>query len=988
MSDLPLLRHASRVETDRGARSALLILGLAAALTGPVWSTPLQAQDLSQQGLNAALSLADSLAGAGRWEEAESHYMQALALAEEHAVGGVSSEVLEVLHRLSLFYRDAGRLADEAATLERLVENAGEYDSPWNPGIAEYLFGLSFSLYQQRRHAEAVQAAARGLEIAEFHWENDYRVGQHLNALAVNLAALDRWGEAEPLYLRSLAIFERQLEPDDPRTAAVLDNLAQLYVNLGQVARAESAFRRALDIRTSAFGRSHPRTAVTMLGLAGVLAPGDEQEALLLEAAAVPGETAPGALLQLGSLYLSRFDLEAAHKAYERADSMIEAAPGSQMAFHRPDVKAALGAVRFAQNDLESAERLTREALALHSSGGQAGMSVMVSSFLATVLHAQGRIDEAIDVLTRALSSLEELRPRVSGSDLTLSRFFGTFGDAYDDMVALQLEQGDVAAALEWSERGRARTLLDQLAAADVDPRTSIPPAQRAWLEGKEQETAARRAELENRITVLQGRDHLTPEEREARLSVLRDSLRLADEAFLDVYRHIKNTSAVYRAQVTDAGSVVTLAEASALVPEGGYLLVYQIGESESHLIAIPSSGAEPGHWPLLVGEPEAPAMGTEAGPLTEATLAAVLGGPAESAGERSRGLVERTRGADAGAAARALHALWRSLVPEDLRPALLGSGEVVIVPDGWLHQLPFEALVVRKEETGGPIYWLDAGPVIRYAPSVTVLHNLEARPPSASRDLLTLSDPIFDPAEVPAMTTGAGAMDPEETAGAASSPNQVNRAAFERGAGALARLPGTARETEAILASFAAGDDPGSIAVLQRAAAREPAVRAATAGKRYVHLATHGLVDERRNDMFVSLALTPPPGASTDPGDDGFLQLHEIYELPLQEADLAILSACETNLGAQPQDGEGVFALSRGFLAAGARRVIASQWAVDDVSTAELMGAFFRTIADEESSGTVNYARALRDAKRVVRSDPLTADPFFWAPFILTGRR
>ena len=159
-------------------------------------------------------------------------------------------------------------------------------------------------------------------------------------------------------------------------------------------------------------------------------------------------------------------------------------------------------------------------------------------------------------------------------------------------------------------------------------------------------------------------------------------------------------------------------------------------------------------------------------------------------------------------------------------------------------------------------------------------------------------------------------------------------------------------------------------------------------AGKRYLHLATHGLVDERRGALFAALALTPPPAETTDSEDDGFLQLYEIYDLELAEVELAVLSACESNAGAAIE-GEGVFALSRGFLAAGARRVIASQWSVNDESTAALIGEFFRAIADAEQRGErVDYARALRDAKRAVRSQPAWAEPYYWAPFILTGER
>src|SRR5690606_4903839 len=121
----------------------------------------------------------------------------------------------------------------------------------------------------------------------------------------------------------------------------------------------------------------------------------------------------------------------------------------------------------------------------------------------------------------------------------------------------------------------------------------------------------------------------------------------------------------------------------------------------------------------------------------------------------------------------------------------------------------------------------------------------------------------------------------------------------------------------------------------LTGASATEAAIRRGMPGRKIVHLACHGLCDQTHGNLFGALAFAP--GDARDPADDGFLTLAEIYELNLNDCDLAILSACETNLGPD-QHGEGVFALSRGFLVAGSRRVVASNWIVDDESSASLI--------------------------------------------------
>lgn len=994
----------------RGPCRSSWVASLIALALLPAGAAPARAQEPTYRDLEETLNVADSLVGDGRWDEAEPWYERGLDLADG-LYGEWSIDALEILLSLADVYAALGRLSDESATLESLVERARDRDSPWHPTIAEYLLRLGGTLGQQERWAEASEALRSALEIAERNFgPSDWRIGRILNDLAVSMMESGAYLETERLFRRSIEIYEantpsdipsdptlpsdpraeraspgeegsRRAGPHDRRIAATLDNLGQLYQLQGEAERAERVQLRALEIRESVYGREHPSTAITMSNLSLVyrdLGRLDEAETLLAGALEATGDSLR-VLINLADVRVDRRDVAGAMQTLALAEAVIDRASSPNPA-DRALVRFKRGILELVRGSFAEAEVLLGDAHGFFSAAGDAPrFMIAAASHLALAVHAQGRVPEAIDLLATSLIGLEDLRPNVGGGDLTRAAFFGGFNTEYDMMVAWQLEMGDVDSAFEWSERGRARTLLDQLDAARVDLRAGIPPTERLALERREREVAAFRSEIETRITLLAGRDDLPPSERDARIRLLSDSLRLADQAFLDVFREIKNASAMYREQLTDAGEVVGLREAAALVPEGGLILSYQVGELGSHVLVVPQAGEEPFGLPLVLTDEDARTLQTVAGPLTDSLLAAVIGGSAD-AGSARRAL-SRSRDDTDSSGPRVLRTLWRALVPEEIREDVLAATEVVIVPDGWLHQLPFEALIVDSDETGRPRFWLDLGPITRYAPSVTVLHNLERRPPSNARGLLTLSDVIYDPDEVPGV-------DPAHVSDPVVSTGESNRAAYARGGATLSRLPGTARETEAILSSFAPLTDRMSITVLQQGGAREPAVRDAIGAQRYVHLATHGLVDERRNDMFASLAVTPPPAVSVDPADDGFLQLHEIYELPLGEAELAVLSACDTNRAGQPENGEGVFALSRGFLAAGARRVVASQWAVDDESTANLMRVFFGSIASQEANGRVDYARALRDARRFVRDDPETADPYFWAPFVLTGRR
>jgi CHAT domain-containing protein/Tfp pilus assembly protein PilF len=144
----------------------------------------------------------------------------------------------------------------------------------------------------------------------------------------------------------------------------------------------------------------------------------------------------------------------------------------------------------------------------------------------------------------------------------------------------------------------------------------------------------------------------------------------------------------------------------------------------------------------------------------------------------------------------------------------------------------------------------------------------------------------------------------------------------------------------------------------------------------RYLHFATHGLINET-NPKLSGLILAQ----DTTRTEDGILHLGEIYNLSLN-ADLVVLSACETGLGKIAR-GEGLIGLTRGFLYAGAQNLLVSLWQVNDASTANVMVDFYRNILDGK-----NKAGALREAKlKMIESNPQYARPFYWAPFVLIGR-
>jgi CHAT domain-containing protein len=163
----------------------------------------------------------------------------------------------------------------------------------------------------------------------------------------------------------------------------------------------------------------------------------------------------------------------------------------------------------------------------------------------------------------------------------------------------------------------------------------------------------------------------------------------------------------------------------------------------------------------------------------------------------------------------------------------------------------------------------------------------------------------------------------------------------------------------------------------LDFAADRQAVLGDRLAAYRVVHFATHGILDTDRPALS-GLALSSVDRDGRPQA--GFLPLRDIYNLHLQ-ADLVVLSGCRTALGRE-LSGEGLVGLTRGFQYAGAARVVASLWPVEDRATERLMTRFYRGLWSEK----LPPAAALRAAQLALRAERPYRDPFFWAGFVLAG--
>ncbi|HBB87915.1 MAG TPA: hypothetical protein DC047_09895 [Blastocatellia bacterium] len=293
------------------------------------------------------------------------------------------------------------------------------------------------------------------------------------------------------------------------------------------------------------------------------------------------------------------------------------------------------------------------------------------------------------------------------------------------------------------------------------------------------------------------------------------------------------------------------------------------------------------------------------------------------------------------------------------LADQLHADSKLIVVPDGLLNQVPYESLVHNGR-------YLIEDHQISYLPSASLIELLRQPPKSASDlkgqlDLLAFGDPVFQQRSKTSLSRKLPA-----------ALSEINRTSWDWDMTNLSRLPRTRDEVEYIASLIPTererlylGKDSTEKAFKQEALSKY----------KWIHLATHSLVDER-NPGRSSVVLGPD--GNND--EDGFLRATEIADLDLN-CDLVVLSACETGRG-QLLSGEGIIGLSRSFFIAGARSVVVSQWAVSDISTAQLMKDFYQQLINN-----VAKAAALREAKlRMLNGGSETRHPYYWAPFVIIG--
>jgi len=635
-----------------------------------------------------------------------------------------------------------------------------------------------------------------------------------------------------------------------------------------------------------------------------------------------------------------------------------------------------LGEIYESSVDSDKALRQYHAALELyHTIGNPSGQANAYFS-IAKAERARGDLSAADRNIRETLRIIESLRAGILGQDLRASYFSSVqrYYEFYTDLLMSFHQQatdkGFDRLALQTSEHSRARTLLELLIESRADIRQGVD----ASLLERERDLRQRLDEAATRQVKLKNQTHSNAE-----VKAVEKEISELTEDFKNIEARIRASSPHY-AEITQPGSF-SISEIQSILDENTVLLEYTLGESRSFLWLVTRDGLKSFVLPKR-SDIELIARRVYESLTTGPNLLKQSGG---GASVQSRQLESKYF-----TAAKDLSKIL--LAP--VLPLIEGK-RLLIVSDGALQYVPFAALpagstiaepsnTTNVEETSSQYVPLFRDHEIVNLPSaetLVILRREAQTRPAAAKTLAVVADPVFSASDSRVAGSSGSRVKRavEDKVGASGLMNsRVQRALRETGfnesAPTIQRLPFSRREANAIVQFVPSGQ---SLKLLDFKASRAAVTDQRLAQYRMIHIATHGLLNSKHPELSGLLfSLVDEHGQS----QNGFLQLHEIYNLNLP-VDLVVLSACQTALGSEIR-GEGLIGLTRGFMYAGASRVVATLWKVDDEATAEMMRYFYEAMLKDKETPSA----ALRTAQRQMQRSNRFSAPYYWAGFTLQG--
>lgn len=856
-------------------------------------------------------------------------------------------EAIEKFTEAIPHWQAAGELFEEATTLMYLGEC---YDK-----LTEYQKALD-------TYSKALLVWQQLKKDADLGWVYN-NIGKVYNVWGEKQKALD-------YFIRSLNAYNTGSNPRGMGIA--LTAIGGVYISLGDIQKALKYLNRALPYWQKVNDIHGEARALYYIGESYTLS-GKYQKALEYYPQALQfWRSTADFVLQvrvLNSIGKTYTLLKEQQKAINYLNEGLQVAQASGDTRGQAYTLTNLGKVCFSFGDAQKALDHYNQSLILWQVvGDREGEADMFCS-MARAEHVQGNFDRACSSIDKALALIESVRISIASQDLRAS-YLATVQSYYEFYIDLLMEMdsrtpfaGYAARALQMSERARARSLIETLSEARADIRQGVEPQLIDRQRSLQQQLNAKARYQQSLPNTKQGQEKSKTVEKE-----IEELLA----AYQTVQVEIRKTSPHY-ATLTQPNILSIEEIKQQLLDSDTILLEYALGDKRSYLwMVTPTSFTSYQLSRRTDIEAEARHMYSAL----------------SSQAHRSKFITsdkKLTRLAQTDSkyrkAALALSQMLLSPVAEQL-----GNKRLLIVADGALQYVPFQALPVPKKKLGNEESLTFSSPLIAAneivnlssASTLAILRQqLTGRTP-APKSVVVLADPVFD-AQDSRIKLKGGSTNQVETLRkyVMGSRNEVERSAREVGVinkGYIPRLPSTRREANAIV-SLVRGEEYKL--ALDFAASHATATDAQMSQYRIVHFATHALLNSKHPELSgIVLSLFNKDGQQ----QDGFLRAHEIYNLRLP-AELVVLSACQTALGKDIR-GEGLVGLTRGFMYAGAARIVSSLWEVDSKATAELMTRFYKGILKDGLSP----AAALRAAQLSMLQEKQWASPYYWAGFIIQG--
>lgn len=845
-------------------------------------------------------------------------------------------------------YYNLGRLPDALKLFERALALWTQAGDRANQALALLTIGYALS------DSGEGQAAAERHRQALLLW----RAAAHRRGEALSLTAIggihSSLGETQ-LALKSHQQAKQIFETlgDRRGLAVVLNNLARSHELLSEFDEAREHYTSALNISREL--RNANAEALSLLYLGRLYrSMGKTEEAfdycnqsmrmsrkmdkLRLEAYA---------LIEIAAIEHGYGRTKEALRIYQRLLGIYKRIPDSR---GRAKTLNQMGKVYYEEGHTRRAVECFEQALALSQRVRDRAEETLLHYNLALAARDLGNSEMALTHATASVDLSEAAREQTANA-ASRSSSFAAARKYYELQIELLMKldqeqpgKGFAVRALGVSEGAHARSLLDLLTEMGANIRQGVD----STLLERERSLQLALAGKAQYLTRL-----LSSEVPPASTKDVEEEVRQLTKKYRELQSEIRDQSPRY--ETLTKSQPLTLEEIQKELRDGTLLLEYLLGPDKSYLWVIDGNSFVAHELP------------------PRATI--------EKAADDVYQLIKTRPTADGLSEFNQRYAQVATALSETLLGKVadrLKGKRLLIVADGNLHYIPFEALPLPAPSGSTPDNFapLVTQHEVAYLPSASLLSVIRreaARRQRAAKTVLVLADPVFeaDDPRVKGTTATAGfAGNP----GYGSSRNADTRSGAKVEMTRLPRLRFTREEVDAIMSMTPRGQ--GGL-VTGFDASRATALGELPLQFQAVHFSTHARIDRKNPEMSgIVLSMINREGLP----ENGFLQLHDIYNLNLS-AELVVISACDSGLG-EDIKGEGLVGLTRGFMYAGSRSVVASLWQVDDAATAELMTHFYREMLAKGAMPTA----ALRAAKVAVWQQKERSAPYFWAAFVFQG--